>query len=246
VLQARAQHVRIWDGFPALVGRAPAQETLADVSALDFDDYGRHMYVRYGDPDASELQVEQTGDGRHVGTALEAAHRAQVMFYFLSHVWPGGDTSVDVSDSGSSIDDMFTATNGRVTPYSVVLPPGYNDPGNANLCYPVVYLGHGYGMDPSGMKAVAVIANSAMVNDNVPAERRMQKMIIVLIDAKCRPGGDVANGPLSPDGDQCEEGGFYSNHPDGTYQGADELLQLQDIIDGKYRTKAAADVEVVQ
>jgi hypothetical protein len=185
-----------------------------------------------------------TGDGRHVGSVSQAAHRAQMMFYFLSHVWPDGDVNTDVNDSGTFIDDTFMASDGRMTPYAVVLPPGYND--DAVKRYPVVYVGHGYGMDPDGMKDIAVIATSAMLNDQVPPERRMQKMIIVIADAKCRPGGEVQNGPLPDGGDMCEEGGFYTNHPDGLYHGEDQLIELQQVIESKYRTKAPADIEVMQ
>jgi hypothetical protein len=44
----------------------------------------------------------------------------------------------------------------------------------------------------------------------------------------------------------CEEGAFYTNHPVGLYQGEDMILQLEDEIDAKYRTRAPADVTVTE
>ncbi len=191
--------------------------------------------------------VEETGDGRHVGDALQAVHRVQVLFYFLSNVWPNGDTDVpDNLGDPQQIDDMFTAKNGRVTTYTIVLPPGYNDPDKQDKRYPIVYMFHGLGMDPSGFGQLAAIAGSAMVNTSVPAARRLQKMIIVIADGHCAPGGDISNGPLPMTGDLCEEGAYYTDHPTGAYQGSTQLLELEDLIESKYRVKAAADLPYVE
>ncbi len=59
--------VRVWDGFPAIVGGAQANENAFDVNHVDWSTLGRHVYVRYGNPDLTEAVVEATGDGRHVG-----------------------------------------------------------------------------------------------------------------------------------------------------------------------------------
>jgi hypothetical protein len=141
---------------------------------------------------------------------------------------------------------MFTTKNGRVTTYSVVLPPGYNDASRANNRYPIVYMFHGLGMDPQGFGQLAAIAGSAMVNTSVPASRRLQKFIIVIADGHCSPGGDIGNGPLPTTGDLCEEGAYYSDHPTGLYQGSTQLIELEDLIESKYRVKAPADIQVVQ
>ncbi len=242
VLQRRGAHVRVWDGFPLLTNHAPSDEMKFDINAVDFAPLGRHVYVRYGDPDASQAAVEQTGDGRHVGTVLQATHRAQMLFYFLDSVWPDGDRDLDVGGAPDAIDDMFTAKNGRVTPYVVALPPGYADAKNATRTYPVVYFMHGYGMQPMDLGVITVLGSSAMVSPKKP----MQKFIIVVVDGACRPGGDINGGPLPPDGDLCEEGTFYGDHPDGTAKAEQQLLELQTIIEAKYRTRAAADVTVTQ
>ena len=246
-LHARGNHVRVWDGFPMLVDKPPADEIAFDVSGFDWERLGRRAYVRYGDPDASLATQENTGDGRHVGTALQATHRALMMFYSVSHVWPGGDISVDGNlDVNDPINAMFTAKNGRVTPYSVVLPPGYD--AHTDERYPVLYLFHGYGMKPADLGMVAAIAQGFMVNPKVPDAKRMQKFIIVAVDGMCRPGGDLESGTLSldPKTDICEEGTFYADHPDGTAKAETQLLELEDLIDTMYRTKMPADLMVTQ
>ena len=55
---------------------------------------------------------------------------------------------------------------------------------------------HGYGMDPEGIAQVSLIAQNAMVDSRQPDATRLAKFILVLVDGKCRPGGDVAQTPL--------------------------------------------------
>src|SRR5207237_3867923 len=93
-LVGRGLGVRVWEGFTALNGLAPSKETRFRVTDVDFSQLGRRLYVRYGDADVPEADVEQTGEGRHVGTVDQAIHRAQMLFYFLSHTFPNGDTDV--------------------------------------------------------------------------------------------------------------------------------------------------------
>ena len=65
---------------------------------------------------------------------------------------------------------------------------------------------------------------------------------IVAIDAVCRPGGDVSSGPLATTGDLCEEGGFYTDHPEGSYLGETMLSELEAEITSKYRARPPADL----
>jgi hypothetical protein len=238
--------VRGFDGFPALNQLAPADEMRADLPHLNWADYGRGMYVRYGDPDVPESEVENTGDGRHVGSALQAVHRAQALLFFLAKVWPGGDRKIPPpGTTPPQKDDMFTASDGRKTPFTIVLPPGYNAPESANLRYPVVYFMHGYGMEPSGLAAISAVVANAMVDESRPEAERMQKFILVFVDGKCRPGGEIGDsGPLPTDGDLCEEGTFYTDHPEGTAKSEMILDELQQLIDSTYRTSMPADVSL--
>jgi S-formylglutathione hydrolase FrmB len=243
-IQQNGIGVRAFDGFPILDQLPFSNESGADLAHLDWKKYGRGMYVRYGDPDLSEADVEASGDGRHVGTALQAVHRAQALLFFLAQTWPGGDRKIPPPGFGSmQKDDMFTASDGRVTPYTIVLPPGYMQPENANLRYPVVYFMHGYGMEPSGLAAISAVTGNAMVDESRPESQRMQKFILVFVDGKCRPGGEIADsGPLPTDGDLCEEGTFYADHAEGTAKGEMILGELEALIDQTYRTAMPADV----
>lgn len=239
--------VRVWDGFPALVGAAPADENKFDANHVDWTSLGRHVYVRYGNPDATQDNVESTGDGRHVGSATQAVHRVQAMLWFLSTVWPDGDRALASVDSAhSQVMGTFHSAAGRDSPYEVILPPGYNAPENANKRYPVLYFMHGYGMDPMGIGMLSLIAQNAMVDSRLTDQTRMAKFIMVLVDARCRPGGDVLSAPLPTDGDLCETGTFYTDHPEGTAKAEAELMELQDFIDTMYRTRPPADVAVTQ
>ena len=232
-VQQKGIPVRSFDGFPILDQLAASNEQGTDLAHLRYTDYGRSMYVRYGDPDLDEATVEATGDGRHVGTALQAVHRAQALLFFLAKTWPGGDRKIEPVDSAhAETDTMFTASDGRVTPYTVVVPPGYNQPENSATRYPVVYFMHGYGMEPSSLAAISAVVQNAMVDERTPEKDRMQKFILVFVDGKCRPGGEIADtGPLPTDGDLCEEGTFYTDHPEGTAKGQMILTELEALID---------------
>jgi hypothetical protein len=237
--------VRGFDGFPSLAGLPLADEEMTDVTKLDYSRFGRHLYVRYGNPDLDEATVEATGDGRHVGSAVQAVHRIQALLYFLASRWPGGDRALAPVDSArAQKDDMLMTAEGRPTPFTTVVPPGYFSPENANKTYPVIYFMHGYGMEPNQLAQIAFIAQNAMINPDVPESQRMQKFIFVLVDGKCRPGGDVGSGPLPTDGDLCEEGTFYSDHPEGTAKGETILMELQTYIEANYRTRPPADITV--
>jgi len=238
---------RVWEGFPAIVGAAYSNENAFDANHVDWPSLGRHVYVRYGNPDLTEDIVEATGDGRHVGSATQAVHRAQSLLFFLANRWPDGDRAIAKVDSANShIQATFMSSTGRMSPYSVILPPGYTQPENASKRYPVVYFMHGYGMDPEGIAQVSLIAQNAMVDSRQSDQTRMPKFIIVLVDGKCRPGGDVSQAPLPTTGDVCEEGTFYTDHPEGDAKAETELMELEDYIDANYRTKAPADVEVTE
>jgi hypothetical protein len=240
----RREGVHLFDGFPAVVGLAQSKEDRFKVNDVDLNLLGRHVYIRYGDPDLTQAVVEATGDGRHVGTATQAVHRVQLLMSFLAWRWPGGDRRLAPTDAARArVDDHLVTATGRDTPYTVILPPGYFQPENAQLHYPVVYFMHGYGQEPDSLATVTVFVQNAMVDDRVPESRRLQKFILVLVDGKCRPGGDLDGGaPVPTDGDQCEEGTFYSNHAVGTYAGEDMLGELQAKIEADYRTKAPADL----
>jgi hypothetical protein len=195
-----------------------------------------------------------------VGTALQVVYRLNTPMSFMSRRWPHGnyvlendDRPLDEHFLGSADDPLtFVAENGRVTPYTVYLPPGYYLPHNQDLRYPVVYFLHGYGQDPDDLIALSGVFENYMISPNIADHARYQKMIIVYVDGRCRPGGRLGTtgsgyriwSDLGADG--CEQGTFYADSPAGTTaQAESQLLELMDIIDRDYRTKLPEDVEVI-
>lgn len=248
LLRSMGEPVRVWDSFPAMQGRAASDDTYSAIDT-DFSRVGnRHVYVRYGDPDASEEKI-LSGDGRHVGDALTLVWRIQTMFRWMSSRWPGGDyEDADVSGSGDNFQRglSFTTSFGRETAYAIFLPPGYFQ--NETQRYPVFYFGHGYGQKPDDLIDASALFANYMVGKNYTKEQRYQKFIAVYVDGRCTPGGDIKNGPLT-EGDMCEKGTFYVDSPEdreNTAKMEQMFLDLIDYIDANYRTKAPADVAVLQ
>ena len=237
--------VRIYDSFKWLTGDAGVQ--LYDFNAVDWANVGRHVYVRYGDPTLSAAQVEQTGDGRHVGTALQIANRTTSFFAYAQQRWPGGDRDLEhaaVTGTHFKKNESFVSPSTKQTrPYAVFLPPGYFEDANKERRYPVVYFFHGYGQQPEDLMALSGIFANYMVSENVAEAQRFQKFLIVYVDGRCRPGGEL---PLSLTGDRCEQGTFYVDAPDQQSSAQMEtlLLELIDEIDKKYRTRAPEELQV--
>jgi hypothetical protein len=231
----------MYDGFFPLV-RAGSEATY-DFTRVPWGDLPRHGYVRYGDPDASEDRIRQ-GDGRHVGTAVQIINRVTTAFAWLDKQWPDGDRE-DTLDGGILLKDLtFTsATTGRESPFGLFLPPGYDDPANANKRYPVVYFFHGYGQQPQDLVDLSAVFANYMIAEQ-PLEYRFQKFIIVYVDGRCRPQRDGV--PVDPSGDLCERGTFYLDAPlGGTARMEQNLLDLMQHIDATYRTKGSAAHEVI-
>ncbi|MCS6911950.1 MAG: hypothetical protein RMK29_10435 [Myxococcales bacterium] len=243
-LAARGQGTVIYDGFPALLGLGPEQESSFRPLAVDPARLGRRVYVRYGHPGLSEAEAARTGDGRHVGTPEQAVSRLVLLLSFLLSRWPDGDRSLQPADDPRLVPRglVLTGANGRQTPYGLVLPPGYFAPENAAVRYPVVYVGHGYGMEPEELaRSVGSLVHSLM---SAPQEgQRLPKAVLVFVDGRCRPGGQVSREPLPAWGDLCETGAFYTNHPEGTYQGEDLLEELHAYLARHHRLREPAEVE---
>ncbi|MBL9004501.1 MAG: hypothetical protein JNJ46_09655 [Myxococcales bacterium] len=230
--------VRLFAGFPALVGRAPADEPRFDAASVPWANQGSYVFVRYGNPELSDSEAAASGDGRHAGSVAQVVHRAVSLFGFLLSRWPDGDTSLQSADDPRLLPkpQMFVQKNGRSTPYSIVLPPGYFDAANASVRYPVIYFGHGYGMAPEDLgRQIGSLIHGFMSNPD--SARRLPKAVLVFLDGVCRPGGEVPRAPLDPMGDLCEEGGFYTDHPLGTYKGEQMLIELDAALRKQYRLK---------
>ena len=184
------------------------------------------------------------GDGRHVGTPVQIINRVTTAFAWLDKQWPDGDRD-DTLDGGTLIKDQtfVSPTTGRDSPYGLFLPPGYDDPANADKRYPVVYFFHGYGQEPQDLVDLSAVFANYMISEQ-PLEYRFQKFIIVYVDGRCRPQHDGV--PVDPTGDLCERGTFYTDAVmGGTARMETNLLDLMDFIDSTYRTKKSAPIEVV-
>jgi hypothetical protein len=252
LIRAKGENARIWDTFQAMQGLA-ATDTSYAAPKTDFTRVGsRHIYIRYGNPDAAEEQI-QAGDGRHVGDALTLVWRVQTMFRWMSTRWPDGDYGdADVDPDGRNFQKglSFTTSFGRVTPYALFLPPGYFDPAHASETYPVVYFMHGYGQKPDDLVDASALFANYMVGKNYSQDQRYQKFIAVYVDGRCAPQWTLGSDPPPPAGtsDGCEEGTFYVDTPDDQQNTAKMermLFELMDYIDANYRTKPAADLDVL-
>lgn len=229
---------RVYDNFSTLVQDPEDHDSTYDFTTIDWSSIPKDGFLRYGDPDASDSKISG-GDGRHVGTPNQIIYRIETGFAFLNQRWPDGDYDDELDGGQMFPDETFTSPNtGRESPYALFLPPGYDKPENANKTYPVVYVLHGYGQQPSDLIALsAVIANNMIAT--APLEYRIQKFIIVFVDGRCRPEHDGV--PVPGDGDACERGTFYMDAPKGgTARMEQNLLDLMDHIDQTYRTKQAS------
>lgn len=242
--QSRGLPVRYYNGFGALHldGRRAFE-----YASVPWHEVGRYSMVRYGDIDADETD-RIAGDGGHVGTVDQVLNRMTAAIALMSARWPGGnrvrspDTACreigGVCQNVNVITENFTSSRGRAGPYSLVLPPGYFAPENAATCYPIVYFLHGYGMDPEGLSASGLILWGYMNSTLVPSSERIQKMIFVFPDGRCR-------------GSECLRGTFYTDAPESTPNGAQMqtwLLDLDQYLreERGVRVCAPADVTVVE
>lgn len=228
----------VTDGFAPLALDGTVEPQF-DALQVDWSQFPRNAHVRYGNPDATEQQI-MNGDGRHVGTATQLIDRATTSFSWMDKRWPGGDRSPTLASGEFVRDVIFTASNGRESPYAVFLPPGYADLPDQR--FPVIYFLHGYGQEPADLVDLSAIFSNYMLSDQ-PEAQRFQKFIIVYVDGRCRPG---TNGvPTGAVGDRCEQGTFYTDaNNGGTAQMETMLLELMDYIDATYRTKQPSDEEV--
>jgi hypothetical protein len=231
----------VYDNFSILDGGESDQSF--DFLGIQWNDLPKNGYLRYGNPDAT-MQEIMSGDGRHVGTGNQIIYRAQTAFGWINQRWPDGDLD-DTYDGGQIIRDLaFTSPNtGRMNPFSLFLPPGYNKPENASKTYPVVFFLHGYGQEPRDLVSLSSVFALNMIADN-PIESRFQKYIIVYVDGRCRPNRDGT--PVEQGGDLCERGTFYMDAPlGGQARMETNLLDLMDHIDANYRTKKPSMASVV-
>lgn len=224
-----------------------AERVANDPFPYDFIDWARvpsTVMLRYGQVDPNSVE-RLAGDGAHVGTIAQITNRLYSSLFWMSARWPGGNyrparysTAADNAGrcaTGHFCTFDFTSEHAhRTGPVSVYLPPGYHDPENANLRYPVVFFLHGYGQQPQDLVATGLIVGNFMSSANLPSWRRPQKFIMVFPDGRCRPQ------------DNCLRGTFYADSPVGGAQMESYFLDLYDYIDRSYRVRTPEDIEVTE
>jgi S-formylglutathione hydrolase FrmB len=237
-LAERGRPVWFYNDFGSTWG-VPYADELLDPKLTDFAALGRHTMIRYGNPDADEALLVR-GDGGHVGTVTQVLNRLAYAVYAMSARWPGGDrerTATDTADTMLSFDFESPSTH-RISPVSMILPPGYHTEAYADTTYPVIYFLHGYGQQPEDLIVSAIIFQNWMVFPSTPVELRLQKFIMVFPDGRCRSPDET------PDHlKECIRGTFYADsvRPEGP-QMETILLELMDYIDDHYRTRDAEDL----
>ena len=199
-----AKRAQLFDRFISLM---PKGTEKFDVNALDWSDKGQHVYIRYGNPNATPKEIEQ-GDGDHVhgGKILD---RLLTFMSFATYHMPKPDLKPEVmnADHKEGIIQNFVYDSKalkRKHLYSVVLPPGFGT--NPKIKYPVIYFGHGYGMDGPGMASFLSLIAPLM------ADGYITKMIMVSLHGKCQqylPDPNRKGSFIKKRLDACEAGTFF-------------------------------------
>lgn len=243
---ARGLPMRLFNSHAALHQAGVANDDDFVFTRVPWNEIGRNVMIRYGDVDADE-GLKTLGDGGHVGTNTQVINRLLSSLAWMSARWPNADRT-RVSDRICSDEtpaceyfnhfaiEFMSPSSGRTGPAVIVLPPGYFAPENASQTYPVVFFLHGYGMDPQDLIALGLVLWTYMGSATIPEAERLQKMIFVFPDGRCR-------------GEECEKGTFFTDAPPGTPAGAQMetfMLELMEYMDANYRTRPAEDVDVVE
>ena len=243
---ARGLPLNLYNSHAALRYSGLFEDADFDYSGIDWRETGKFIQMRYGNVDAVEGRVVQ-GDGQHVGTPTQIINRLLSVLGWMSQRWPGGDRrpvsdrictemSAACPQPNQFTFDFTSPTTGRTGPVAVVLPPGYSNEEYADVDYPVVYLLHGYGQEPDDLVAIGIVIWNFMIQRTIPEAERLQKMIFVFPDGRCR-------------NDECVKGTFYADAPAGTPDGAQMetfMLDLMDHIDANYRTRSAESHLVIE
>ncbi|MCC7386945.1 MAG: hypothetical protein IT384_34225 [Deltaproteobacteria bacterium] len=204
---------------------------------------GRHVFIRYGDPDASPRDIAR-GDGDHVGTGEQIIQRLLTALHFAQSRFLDRDQVARPSDEelasllGSR--SFYSEALGTERSYGLALPPGYDHPANADQRYPVLYFLHGQGQTPEQMLASAILFIGYMATSSDPTTQRRgdadwAKFILVFADSTCLT-------------DDCDTGSFNTNHAGFDGHGPryfDSLLELMVHVESTYRTAIPAEVPIV-
>jgi len=248
--------VAFYGGFHMLPGQDPTRPSAFAPTDLRWADVADMPSVRFGDVDASPATIDR-GDGQHVGSTEQLLQRLQTAVFYVGKRWPGADrrateesrdapasTSINElgvdCEIGGRCEKTFTGPgSGRTGPIIVALPPGYAHEANvaANVRYPVLYVLHGYGMEPSDLSALTLFTNNFMNVRERSSATRLPRMILVFVDGRCRAGADGRA--------ECMRGTFYASaaRPEGPKL-EEWFSEILTYVDRNYRTMPASEVDV--
>ncbi len=219
------------------------------------------LVMLYGKEDPTDDERTR-GDGDHVGTDEQAVDRFSVMFNWAAAMWPHLERPATPLGGASASErqkiEWFDSKALKAKrEYGIALPPGYDLPENKDKRYPVLFMLHGYGMEPKGFLATALLTDSYVTDTDV----KFRPMILVFPSGRCcfvnqttgqkdcRETDDSGTRLERIPGWQreCREGTFYVNRrgytPGDISLYGDAFFELMDQIDARYRTLPAAEVD---
>ncbi len=210
----------------------------------------KDLLALYGKPDPTD-QDRVDGEGDHVGTNEQALNRFAILFNWAAALWPSlPQPAVPKLANGEQKIEWFDSKKlGAKWEYAVSLPAGYNDAENAAVRYPVVFLLHGYGMEPGSF------SSASLITDLYVADPKLALRPIIYVfpygrccwtnaagQRDCRESDDQGRelGQQAGWQRECSSGTFWINRKgytpdDGTKYG-DAFFELMDHVDVKYRT----------
>lgn len=222
-----------------------------DPGRIAWGDLPNVVFYRYGQTEPGADGTVTPESGKHVGTAVELEGRLRSALFFIGSRWPDAPRylapratdapapgALDCEVTGNCSFE-FKSTDGRRGPVTVSLPPGYAHEAMQGVRFPVIYMLHGYGMDPSGLSAAIVFIERWMNSPLYSSATRMPKSILVYVDGRCR---------FSTSGEpECYRGTFYADSPrKGGVQASKWWLELMDEVDRRYRTMPSSTVEFTE
>ena len=228
-LRSRGREVRVYHDFggraDALAPEVDPYSLINEVFGLDLspEALGRDIYIEYGDPDASAAQIAD-GDGKHVGRPIDALNRLVTFLVAALKRWPDGDLEpAEMPNPAAYHRSFYSAGLQARRGYTIGLPPGYEDPLNADKRYPVLYFLHGLGQDASDLAAAAAATALLM------AEGRVPKAIFIFPDCGCcYRDRDTGLRECA-----CREGEGVMHCVDPACTGADDTCAVRDIPSGR-------------
>ena len=185
-LKARGEDIRVYHNFAGTPGSVlPDSAEDAFIGAVQSSPIGpkaigKHVLVEYGDPEASQEKIDK-GDGKHVGSPGQALNRLVGFLAFAARRMPnpdirkGGGFTSDLSQELTFYSESMKARRN----YTVILPPGYNDPQFEDLRYPVIYMLHGHGQEPSDLAPASVALAPFMIDG------QLARVLVVIPDGSC-------------------------------------------------------------